>query len=100
MAFRLKEFFLNEDLLNEEGELNYNATFNGEKFKVVVDVNKNLPRLYIDITKTFDKKIKAIKKFKSQWYSIYLLLPFVHLKARLNGLKNNCKYSELFHKIR
>ena len=43
MAFdyKLKEFFLAEDLLNEEGELNYNATFNGEKFKVVVDVNKN-----------------------------------------------------------
>ena len=41
MAYKLKEFFLGEDLLNEEGELNYNATFNGEKFKVVVDVNKN-----------------------------------------------------------
>lgn len=41
MAFKLKDFFINEELLNEEGELNYNATFNGEKFKVVVDVNKN-----------------------------------------------------------
>jgi hypothetical protein len=41
LDYRLKEFFLSEDLLNEEGELNYNATFNGEKFKVVVDVNKN-----------------------------------------------------------
>jgi len=41
MSYKLKDFFLTEDLLNEEGELNYNATFNGEKFKVVVDVNKN-----------------------------------------------------------
>jgi hypothetical protein len=41
LNYKLKEFFLSEDLLNEEGELNYNATFNGEKFKVVVDVNKN-----------------------------------------------------------
>jgi len=41
MAYKLKEFFLSEELLKEEGELNYNATFNGEKFKVVVDVNKN-----------------------------------------------------------
>ncbi len=41
MNYKLKDFFLTEDLLNEEGELNYNATFNGEKFKVVVDVNKN-----------------------------------------------------------
>lgn len=66
----------------------------------LVDVNKNLPRLYIDITSTFSKKIKAIKKFKSQWFSIFLLLPIIHIKARLNGLKNNCKYAELFHKIR
>ncbi len=66
----------------------------------LVDLNKNLPRLYIDITKTFSKKIKAIKKFKSQWHYIYLLLPTVYLKARLNGMKNNCKYAELFHKIR
>lgn len=41
MNYKLKDFFLIEDVLNEEGELNYNATFNGEKFKVVVDVNKN-----------------------------------------------------------
>ena len=41
MNYKLKDFFLTEDLLKEEGELNYNATFNGEKFKVVVDVNKN-----------------------------------------------------------
>ena len=58
----------------------------------LVDVNKNLPRLYVDITSTFQKKIKAIKKFKSQWFSVFLLLPTIHIKARLNGLKNNCKH--------
>lgn len=41
LNYKLKEFFLAEEMLNEEGELNYNATFNGERFKVVVDVNKN-----------------------------------------------------------
>lgn len=41
MEFKLKDFFINEDILNEEGELNYNATLGGERFKVVVDVNKN-----------------------------------------------------------
>lgn len=41
MEFKLKDFFINEDLLKEEGELNYNATLGGERFKVVVDVNKN-----------------------------------------------------------
>jgi len=40
MKFQLKDFFT-EVLLKEEGELNYNANFGGEKFNVVVDVNKN-----------------------------------------------------------
>ena len=41
MEFQLRDFFLNEEFLREEGELNYNATISGESFKVVVDVNKN-----------------------------------------------------------
>jgi len=41
MAIKFKDFFINEELLNEEGELNYNASFEGESFKVVVDTNKN-----------------------------------------------------------
>lgn len=40
MKFQLKDFFT-EVLLKEDGELNYNADFGGEKFKVIVDVNKN-----------------------------------------------------------
>ena len=41
MEFKLRDFFLNEEFLREEGELNYEATYGGEKFRVVVDVNKN-----------------------------------------------------------
>jgi len=41
MEFKLRDFFLSEELLKEEGELNYEATFGGENFRVVVDVNKN-----------------------------------------------------------
>ena len=41
MEFKLRDFFLSEELLREEGELNYKATYGGEKFRVVVDVNKN-----------------------------------------------------------
>jgi hypothetical protein len=41
MEFKLRDFFLSEELLREEGELNYEATYGGEKFRVVVDVNKN-----------------------------------------------------------
>ena len=41
MEFKLRDFFLSEELLKEEGELNYEATLGGERFRVVVDVNKN-----------------------------------------------------------
>ena len=41
MEYKLRDFFLSEELLREEGELNYEATFGGENFRVVVDVNKN-----------------------------------------------------------
>jgi hypothetical protein len=41
MEFKLRDFFLSEEFLKEEGELNYEATYGGEKFRVVVDVNKN-----------------------------------------------------------
>jgi hypothetical protein len=41
MSIKFKDFFINEELLQEEGELNYNASLEGETFKVVVDVNKN-----------------------------------------------------------
>lgn len=41
MDIKFKDFFINEELLQEEGELNYNASLGGETFKVVVDVNKN-----------------------------------------------------------
>ena len=41
MEYKLRDFFLSEEFLKEEGELNYNATIGGESFKVVVDVNKN-----------------------------------------------------------
>jgi hypothetical protein len=41
MEFKLRDFFLNEELIHEAGELHYNATYGGENFQVVVDVNKN-----------------------------------------------------------
>lgn len=41
MKHKLREYFLEEETLNEDGELNYNANLGGEQFKVVVDVNKN-----------------------------------------------------------
>jgi len=48
---------------------------------------RNKPRLYVDITNTFKKKIELLKGFKSQHLSIYLLLPLIYIKARFNAIK-------------
>jgi LmbE family N-acetylglucosaminyl deacetylase len=63
-------------------------------------IKEDCPKLVVDISETFDKKIKAIKLFKSQKVYTYSLLPQVYINAITNGKKNNCKYAEMFYKIR
>ncbi|MAG50393.1 hypothetical protein CL621_01990 [archaeon] len=58
------------------------------------------PRLFVDVTKTFQKKIKAMKLFESQKIFTYPLLPAVYLRAKVYGMESNCKYAEKFYKIR
>ena len=61
----------------------------------------NLPKLYIDITCTLDKKLKALKAHKSQKPAIFTLFWNVMVKALIHGayLKNS-RYAERFFKIR
>ncbi len=69
-------------------------------FEVWNIVNENKPVMYVDISDTFDLKLRTLKQFRSQWLSIYLLWIPVYIRARLNGLKNNCKYAEKFYKLK
>ncbi|MBD3313737.1 hypothetical protein GF345_04810 [Candidatus Woesearchaeota archaeon] len=61
---------------------------------------RNMPKLYIDITDTFRKKIKALKAFESQWASMIALLWSVYWRAIRNGFKAHCRFAEVFQKIR
>jgi len=63
-------------------------------------LRKDTPKLLVDISETFEAKIKAINLFKSQRFYTYRLLPYVYINAITNGKKNNCKYAEVFYKIR
>lgn len=56
------------------------------------------PRLYIDISKTFKLKEKALKMFKSQrtWFLYYK--PLIMLQNWFAGFKAGCKYAEVFYK--
>ncbi|MBR9677287.1 hypothetical protein GOV04_04040 [Candidatus Woesearchaeota archaeon] len=63
---------------------------------------RDVPRLYVDITNTFEKKIKALDCFESQKVWIY----FTHLywsmliRAKVFGWQNKTKHAERFYKIR
>jgi LmbE family N-acetylglucosaminyl deacetylase len=56
-------------------------------------------KLYVDISKYFDLKLKALKLIKSQQAYIYPLLPSVHLKARVDGAAIKAEYAEKFNKV-
>lgn len=61
--------------------------------------DRNLPKMVVDITSTFDKKIKAIKSHESQQITILSLLWNVYLRAIMEGWSNNCRYAEVFYKL-
>jgi len=61
---------------------------------------ENRPVMYVDISKYFKKKIKAISIFKSQWFSILLTIIPIYIRAKKFGLKAGYKYAEKFYKIR
>ena len=63
------------------------------------DLKEN-PKMYKNITPYFKKKIQIMKVYESQWHFIYPLLIPVYIRAKLNGIKNHCKYAEVFQKIR
>ena len=69
-------------------------------FEVWNIINELQPRVYEDVSKTFWKKIKAMKMFTSQWLFVYLLLIPVILRAKIAGFHAKCKYAERFYKIR
>ncbi|MFH1770625.1 MAG: PIG-L deacetylase family protein [archaeon] len=65
---------------------------------------KNHPKLVIDTGETFDKKMKALKCFKSQFDSHaflnYVPLATMYVKNFINGKKHGYKRAEVFYRIR
>ncbi len=61
---------------------------------------RGLPRLYVDTSETFGRKIEALKCFKSQWMTMITLLWSVYARAFLKGIEFRTKYAERFYKVR
>ncbi|MBD3248758.1 hypothetical protein GF336_01815 [Candidatus Woesearchaeota archaeon] len=60
----------------------------------------HLPKLYVDVSDTFQKKIKALKCFPSQFSSLLALFWSVYVRAIAHGLHIQKRYAERFFKIR
>jgi len=69
-------------------------------FEVWNVLNETHPRIYIDVSKTFKRKIEAMKKFKSQRVYIYTLLIPVWIRAVVSGFHAKCRFAERFYKVR
>lgn len=62
-------------------------------------IKRDVPRIYVDVSKTFDLKIKALKTFKTQKELLsFYFLPMIRIRAWLDGFKARCKYAEVFYK--
>lgn len=68
-------------------------------WNVVKFGSRNLPRLIVDVTKTFPLKIKALFAHKSQKLTITNLLWSIYLKAWWNGWRTGTRYAERFYRI-
>lgn len=104
--------------INEDPHPDHRAAY-----KIVLDLIKNLdyqpevylfsvwnpltlkkshfPKMYVDISETFGKKLQALKCFKSQrWNAVYPLFATIVVRAIKNGLRNHSKFAEKFYKLK
>lgn len=58
------------------------------------------PKLVVDISSTFSKKLEGIELFKSQRVALLVLKWSIYLKAFITGMRNEIQFGEVFYKIR
>src|SRR5574341_63793 len=83
--------------LAEKGKIKC-PIYSFEVWSLVKLRNRNLPRLVVDISSTFNTKIKAFLVHESQTATIWLLLWKLILKDWLSGIIHSYKYAEVFYR--
>jgi LmbE family N-acetylglucosaminyl deacetylase len=82
---------------------NYNINTDLYAFDVwtIFKFKRNYPRLVIDITNGFGKKLRGLKAFESQKIQMQWPLTWsVYFKAFFNGLKYGYRFAEVFYKVK
>lgn len=59
----------------------------------------DVPLMYVDISITHQKKVAAIRHFRSQWAALTLLLGSIFARELKNGLTIGVKFAERFYKV-
>ncbi len=66
-----------------------------------VSFKTNFPALYVNVSSTFAKKLKAMNKFRSQrWNAIYPLMLLVFHRAFTHGFKIRKWFAESFYRLK
>ena len=58
------------------------------------------PRLVVDISATHVKKVEAYKAYKSQWVSMYQLVPIVTIRSFFAGMRYGYRWAEVYLQVR
>lgn len=64
------------------------------------NLKRSAPKVIVDITGTFKRKLDAIAAFRSQSIALAVLLGPVYCKAIFWGWRRGCRYAECFYKVR
>jgi LmbE family N-acetylglucosaminyl deacetylase len=92
---------LNKVLLETLDRMRYNCdVYMFDVWNVFNFKKRNYIKILVDISDTFEFKVKALKMFKSQKMSLFSLMWSVYTKAWINGKNIKVKYAEAFYKIR
>lgn len=62
--------------------------------------SRSKPQMIVDVSQFFNKKIRALKVFKTQRLAFWILIWAVYIKAILNGMKIRKRYAEVFYRIK
>lgn len=89
------------DLIKETiTEMNFKGSaYSFEIWNLFTARDRKKPRLIVDTTETFKKKVEALKCFKSQKVALFWLLPASYIRAVINGMNYKTTYAETFYKI-
>ncbi len=62
--------------------------------------SRSKPQMIVDVSQFFSRKIQALKVFKTQRLTFWILIWTVYIKAILNGMKIGKRYAEVFYRIK